>query len=338
MKVTLKEIAKELGIAPATVSRALSNHPEISDSTKKKVKAAAKRMGYRTNQIASSLRSGITNNIGVLIPNAEHWFFGSVINGISNLASKKGYNVLIYQSNETEEFERKGIETFIDARVDGIIVSVSKRTTNYAHFDNARKLMVPIVFFDRIYDSVQFSSVTIDDQLGGFLATESLIRSGYKRIAHTTGPLYVKAFSERLKGYKNALEHYHIDFDEKLVFNGECSVASGQMGVQYYMGLEHKPDAIFAVEDFTALGTLKELKKLSIKVPDEMGVFGFCNDPFGDYLSPSLSSVDQKTIQMGEEAFNLLYESLHNTSGRTNIQRRILIPELIERESSKKPM
>ncbi len=337
MKVTLKEIAKELGIAPATVSRALSNHPEISDSTKKKVKAVAKRMGYRANQIASSLRSGKTNNIGVIIPNAEHWFFGSVINGISNLASKKGYNVLIYQSNETEELERKGIETFIDARVDGIIVSVSKRTTNYAHFDNARKLMVPIVFFDRIYDNLQFSSVTIDDQLGGFMATESLIRSGYKRIAHTTGPLYIKAFAERLKGYKNALEHYHIEFDEKLVFNGECSVASGQMGVQYYMGLEHKPDAIFAVEDFTALGTMKELKKLSIKIPDEIGVFGFCNDPFGDYLSPSLSSVDQKTIQMGEEAFNLLYESLHNDSGRSNIQRRILIPELIERESSRKP-
>ena len=337
MKVTIKEIAHELGIAPATVSRALSNHPEISDSTKKKVNAVAKSMGYRANKIASSLRSGKTNIIGVIIPNAEHWFFGSVVNGISNLASKKGYNVLIYQSNETEELEKKGIETFIEARVDGIIVSLSKGTTNYSHFEYAKNLMIPIVFFDRIYDNMQFSSVTIDDYLGGFMATESLIKAGYKRIAHTTGLLHIKAFSERLKGYKSALEHYNIDFDEKLIYNGECSVISGVKGVQYYMGLENKPDAIFAVEDFTALGTLKELKKLSILVPDEIGVFGFCNDPFGDYLTPSLSTVDQKTIQMGEEAFNLLYDYFNDNSGRSNIQRRILMPELIERESSRKP-
>lgn len=336
MKVTLKNIAQELGIAPATVSRALSDHPEISASTKKKVKALAKRLGYRTNKIASSLRLGKTNVIGVLIPNAEHWFFGSVINGISNLASKKGYNVLIYQSNESEEFEKKGIDTFIDARVDGIIVSISKGTTNYSHFDYLKELKIPIAFFDRIYDNTQFSSVTIDDFQGGFMATESLIKSGYKRIAHASGPLHIKAFSDRLKGYLEALKQYNYKVDEKLIFKGDCTIKSGELGVQYFLGLSKRPDAIFAVEDFTALGIIKELKKHDIKIPDEIGVFGFCNDPFSDFITPSLSTVDQKTIQMGEEAFNLLYEIIHSNNDNINIQRRILMPTLLERESSKK--
>lgn len=334
MKVTIKEIAQELGIAPATVSRALNDHPEISESTKKKVNAVAKKMGYRANKIASSLRSGKTKLIGVIIPNAEHWFFGSVVNGISNLASKKGYNVLIYQSNETEEFEKKGVETFIEARVDGIIVSVSKETTNYEHFEHARSLNIPVIFFDRVYDNLQFSSVTIDDFAGGFIATESLIKAGYCRIAHTTGLLHIKAFSDRLSGYKSALEKYNIKYDESLVYNGDCSLDAGQKSVQYFMKLKNKPDAIFAVEDFTALGALKELKKLSIKVPDQFGIIGFCNDPFGDFLTPTLSTVDQKTIQMGEEAFNLLFDSIHDKSEKTAIQRRILLPELIIRESS----
>lgn len=333
-KVTIRDIAQELGIAPATVSRALSDHPEISSSTKKKVRAIAERLNYRTNKIASSLRSGRTNVIGVLIPTAEHLFFGSIIHAISNLASKKGYDVLIYQSNESEAFEKKGIETFTDARVDGILVSISKNTKDFSHFKNVKDKGIPIAFFDRTYDDLEISSVCIDDYFGGFLATESLIKSGYKRIAHISGPQHIKAFSDRVKGYKDALIKNNLNIEDKLIFNGDISIEAGRKGVQYFYSLKHKPDAIFAVEDFTALGALKELKDLSVKVPAEFGVFGFCNDLFGEHITPSLSTIDQKTSQMGEEAFNLLYELIQKRGEKTNSQKRVLTPSLIIRESS----
>ncbi|WP_163409850.1 LacI family DNA-binding transcriptional regulator [Flavobacterium ajazii] len=335
-KVTISDIAKELGIAPATVSRALSNHPEISASTKKKVKSVAERMDYRPNKMASSLRSGKTKLIGVLIPTAEHLFFGSVIHGISNLASQHGYDVLIYQSNESEEFEKKGIDTFIGARVDGILASISKNTTDFSHFESAKEKNIPIAFFDRTNDTLGISSVCIDDYLGGFMATESLIKSGYKRIAHISGPLHIKAFTERIRGYKAALKQHNIDFENNLIYNGDISIEAGRKGVEYFLNLENKPDAIFAVEDFTALGALKELKSKNIKVPEQFGVIGFCNDLFGEHITPSLSTVDQKTVQMGEEAFNLIYELISKKGEKTNYQKRVLIPLLITRESSKK--
>lgn len=335
-KITISDIAKELGIAPATVSRALSDHPEISASTKKKVKAVAERLDYSPNKIASSLRSGKTKLIGVLIPTAEHLFFGSVIHGISNLASKHGYDVLIYQSNESEEFEKKGINTFIGARVDGILVSISKNTTDFTHFKAAKEKNIPIAFFDRTNDDLEISSVCIDDYLGAFIAAESLIQSGYKTIAHISGPQHIKTFSERVRGYKAALNQYNINFDSGLIYTGDISIEAGRKGVDYFLNSKNKPDAIFAVEDFTALGALKELKETGIKVPDEFGVIGFCNDLFGEHISPSLSTVDQKTVQMGEEAFQLIYELISKKGEKTNIQKRILIPELILRESSKK--
>lgn len=335
-KITLNDIAKELGIAPATVSRALSNHPEISASTKKKVKAAAERLDYRPNKIASSLRSGKTKIIGVLIPTAEHLFFGSVIHGISNLASQHGYDVLIYQSNENEEFEKKGIDTFIGARVDGILASISKNTIDFSHFESVKKKNIPIAFFDRTNDDLEISSVCTDDYMGAFMATESLIKSGYQRIAHISGPQQIKAFTERIRGYKAALNEYNINFDQNLIYSGDISIEAGRKGVQYFLELEKKPDAVFATEDFTALGALKELKERKINVPNQFGVMGFCNDLFSEHITPSLSTVDQKTVQMGEEAFNLIYELISKKGEKINQQRRILTPALILRQSSNK--
>lgn len=335
-KVTISDIAKELGIAPATVSRALSDHPEISSSTKKKVKTAAERLDYRPNKMASSLRSGKTKIIGVLIPTAEHLFFGSVIHGISNLASKHGYDILIYQSNESEEFEKKGIDTFIGARVDGILVSISKNTNDFSHFESVKDKNIPIAFFDRTHDDLAISSVCIDDYLGAYWATESLLKSGYKRISHISGPQHIKAFTERIRGYKAALNRYNLPFDPNLIFDGDISIEAGRKGIQYFLALENKPDAVFAVEDFTALGALKELKDLKIETPNDFGVIGFCNDLFGEHISPSLSTVDQKTVQMGEEAFQLIYELISKKGEKINPQKRILTPTLIIRESSKK--
>ena len=331
-RTTINDIAKELNITAATVSRALSNHPEISAKTKKTVQEAAKRLDYTQNQIASSLRSGKTRVIGVMIPTAEHPFFGSVVHGISNLASKNGYAVLIYQSNESYDYEVQGIKTFIGARVDGIIASLSKETSDYSHFLDAKKRNIPIVFFDRVNEDLGIPCVVIDDYQGAYFATEYLIKQGYRRIGHIAGPQYIKAFNERLKGYVSALQANQIHFDPALVYQGNISIEAGKAGTHHLLSLDPVPDAIFTVEDFTALGVLKELKEQSITVPGQFGLFGFSNELFSAHTSPALTTIDQQTVPMGEESFKMLHAMME--TGRTDTMKIILDPIPIIRESA----
>ncbi|MFD2164099.1 LacI family DNA-binding transcriptional regulator [Paradesertivirga mongoliensis] len=335
-RVTINDIARELNITAATVSRALSDHPEISSGTKKIVKETALRLDYSPNKVASSLRSGKTNIIGVIIPTAEHIFFGSVIHGISNAASKNGYEVLIYQSNESEQFEKKGIDAFINARVDGILASIAKDTKDFSHFSYVKEKNIPIAFFDRFNDNLGISSVCIDDYRGAFLAVETLVNEGYNRIAYISGPLHIKTFSERVRGYKDALEHYNLDSDPELIYPGDISIESGRKAIKKFFKLDNKPDAVCAVEDFTALGALKELKEMGVNVPEEFGVIGFCNDLFGEHISPSLSTVDQQTVAMGEEAFDLINKLINNEPANQRVHKKVLEPLIIIRESSKR--
>lgn len=335
LNVTIADIAKSLNTTSATVSRALNNHPGISIKTKKRVLRTAEKLNYRRNSIASALRSGQTGIIGVIIPSAEINFFGSVVHGIENMANQKGYNVLIYQSNESWEHEQKGIETLLNARVDGIMVSMAKEKNDYTHFLNAKQAKMPLVFFDRSADELEIDSVLIDDHRGGYLATKHLIEQGYKRIAHISGPQHLKIFKARLTGYKAALKDNGISFDSKLVFNGDVSIDAGRNAIQYFLKLSNPPDAVFAVEDFTALGALKELKHNHIAIPEDFGVIGFANEAFGEHITPSLSTIDQQTVNMGKEAFQLmlkLIEEKDNT--KTSIVNKILEPIPIFRNSS----
>lgn len=335
--VTLNDIAKELEMTAATVSRALSDHPEISAKTKRVVQEAAQRLNYNSNRIASSLRSGKTNVIGVLIPTAENAFFGSVIHGITNLASKSGYSVLIHECEESYELEVKGIETLIGARVDGIIVSLSRNTLKYDHFLEVKRRNIPLVFFDRVPDEMDIPSVVIDGYNGAFLATQHLIDQGYKRIGHISGPTYIKTFNDRFRGYLAALQTNNIPVDEGIIYTGNISIESGMEGTRHLLQLQNPPDAIFAAEDFTALGALKELKSSKIQVPQEFGIFGFCNDMFSEHTTPSLSTMDQQTVLMGQEAFKLLFDMIKNgVSDQANATRKIIEPKPIFRESSMK--
>jgi LacI family transcriptional regulator len=339
-KATITDIARELNTTAATVSRALSNHPRISDKTKKSVHLAASKLKYKRNRVASSLRSGKTHVIGVIIPSAEINFFGSVVHGIESIANTHGYTVLLYQSNESREYEEKGLETFLSARVDGILVSLAKGTTDYSHFREIKSRGIPIVFFDRTHDDLGINSVVIDDYKGAYMATEHLISGGYKRIAHITGPLHLKNFHDRLNGYRDAIKAAGLNFEESLVYKGNVSIESGREGVRYFMELPEPPDAIFATEDFTALGVMKELKERGIRIPDQFGVIGFANELFGEHITPTLSTVDQQTIQMGKSALNLLLELIEKkqaTDGR--VQKIILEPRIIFRNSSvRKPV
>jgi LacI family transcriptional regulator len=334
-KTTIADIAKELNTTPATVSRALSNHPGISEKTKQSVHLAASKLNYKRNRIASSLRSGKTHLIGVIIPSAEINFFGSVVHGIESIANVNGYNVLLFQSNEMRDYEEKGLETFLSARVDGILVSIAKDTIDYSHFKEMKKRGIPMVFFDRTNDDLGIDSVVIDDYKGAFLATQHLISQGYTRIAHISGPQHLKNFYDRLKGYMGALQSNKIKIDPALIYSGNVSIESGKEGVRHLFSLTQPPDAIFATEDFTALGVISELKERMINVPEQVGVIGFANELFGQHITPSLSTVDQQTIQMGKSSLELLVGLIEQKEIKDRKQQKIVLePLLITRQSS----
>jgi len=312
-------------------------HWLIKRKTPKRVLKTAEKLQYRRNSIASSLRKGQTGIIGVIIPSAKINFFGSVVHGIENMANQQGYNVLIYQSNESWEQEQKGIETLLNARVDGIIVSMAKEKNDYKHFVKARQANMPIVFFDRANDDLSIDSVLIDDFKGGYIATTHLIEQGYKRIAHITGPKHLKIFKARLDGYKKALQSKGLKFNPTYIFEGDVSIDAGRNAIQYFLKLANPPDAVFAVEDFTALGVIKELKLNKIAIPQEFGVIGFANENFGEHISPSLSTIDQQTVNMGIEAFSLIVKLIEQKSNKNNIvQKKILEPIPVFRTSSLK--
>ena len=334
-KATIADIAKELNTTAATVSRALSNHPRISSRTKESVHEAASKLKYKRNRIASSLRSGKTQVIGVIIPSAEINFFGSVVHGIESIANTHGYNVLLYQSNETKDYEEKGLETFLSARVDGILVSIAKGTHDFSHFREIKNRGVPIVFFDRANDNLGIDSVVIDDYKGAFGATKHLITQGYQRIAHIAGPAHLKNFNDRIRGYTDALIEQGITPDNSLIYHGNVSIESGKEGTHYLLSMEDPPDAVFAAEDFTALGVIKVLKEKNIKIPEQFGVVGFANELFGEHISPTLSTVDQQTIQMGKSALNLLLELIDSKEVKGRVQQKLVLePQFIWRESS----
>jgi LacI family transcriptional regulator len=337
-KVTIADIAKELNLTGATVSRALNNRKGTSEETRILVQETAERMNYRRDRIAWSLRSGRTNIIGVIIPSAEINFFGSVVHGIESLANQHGYNVLIYQSNEQPEYEKKAIETFLSTRVDGILASIAKETMEFSHYLEIKEKGVPLVFFDRANDSLNIPSVVIDDYKGAYAATEHLLKQGYKRIAHIAGQQHLKIFKDRLNGYKAALTAYGIPIEEELVYFGNVSIDAGRLAVRHFLELPHPPDAVFAVEDFTALGVIKELKDKQIDIPGAFGVIGFANESFDEHITPSLSSIDQQTVQMGKEAFRLLMELIENNIVTDQLTKSsiILQPVPIFRESSRK--
>ncbi|MFD3002342.1 LacI family DNA-binding transcriptional regulator [Pontibacter toksunensis] len=334
-KVTIQDIAKELNISFSTVARALNDHPAISEATKKLVRKTAQRLNYRQNKLASSLRSGHSNTIGIMVPSLDVSFFSSVVHGIEKIMNENGYSILLYQSNESYESEKKGIETFLNSRVAGIIASVAKETQTHEHFAEIQRRRIPLLFFDRALEALQVPSVTIDDYKGGFLATEHLIRQGYKRIVHITAGQTIGIFKERLRGYVNALKLYDLPVDKNLILYGDFSLDFGRQCVKELYQNNIPFDAVFALEDFTAMGALQQLLDYKVHVPEEVGVIGFANESFGALVTPGLSSIDQQTVHMGEAAAELFLKMLRSEDLYNNLPERIVLaPHLIARAST----
>ncbi|WP_207427531.1 LacI family DNA-binding transcriptional regulator [Pedobacter sp. SYSU D00535] len=333
-RVTILDIANELNITFSTVARALNDHPAISEATKKAVRETAERLNYRQNKIASSLRSGRTNIIGVIVPSLHVSFFSSVVHGIERVMNENGYTTLLYQSNESKKHEDKGIETFLQSRVDGIIASITTETDDVTAYKEITKRNVPLIFFDRKPEELSVSSVTIDDYKGGFIATQHLIQQGYKKILHITAEQNISIFKERLRGYIDALRHYNIPVDEDLIIKGKFSLDFGKTVVKDFRERGIGYDGVFALEDYTAMGVMQQLMEYKIRVPEEVGVIGFANEAFGSLVTPQLSTIDQQTITMGEEAAKLFLELQKQGKTNTETAKKIVLEPILQIRAS----
>jgi LacI family transcriptional regulator len=339
-QVTIKDIARELGISPSTVSRALKDHPDISPLTKKAVNELAEKLNYQPNIVALSLRQSKTNTLGVIIPEIVHFFFSTVISGIEDVAYGAGYNVILAQSNESQSREISDIKALFNSRVDGMLMSLSRETTNFDHIESIISKGVPIVFFDRVYNNVQASKIIVDDFTGAKDATLHLIEQGCKRIAHIEGPPNLDISKQRLEGYKEALKENNISFNKDLVVVCPSgTIEEGKKAAEQLLKLPNPPDGIFASNDPSAMGAMQTIKEFGLKMPEDVAIVGFSNWFFSSLMDPPLTSVDQPGFEMGQEAAKLLIRQIEKQDkDKADIapETKILKTRLIVRKSSLK--
>lgn len=339
IQVTIKDIARELGISPSTVSRALKDHPDISPETKKAVNALAEKLNYQPNIVALNLRQSKTNTIGVIIPEIVHFFFSTVISGIEDIAYSAGYNVILAQSNESLQREKTDIKALFNSRVDGMLISISRETTEFDHIESIISKGVPIVFFDRVYDNNQLSKVLVDDFEGAKEATLHLIKQGYKRIAHLEGPPNLAISKQRLEGFLEAHKQNNLSVNKELIV--PCpfgTIEEGKSATAKLLKLKNPPDAIFASNDPAAMGSMQAIKEQGLKIPNDVAVVGFSNWLFSSMMDPPLTSVDQPGFEMGQEAARILIRHIERKDKDSEIvpETKILKTKLIVRESSLK--
>lgn len=335
-QTTIVDIAEVLGISKSTVSRALTDHPDVNPGTKKAVIELATQLEYERNALAINLLRQKTNIIGVIVPNIVRHFFSSTISGIEDIAYNAGYKVMMCQSNETYEREIINTHVLATSRVDGVLVSVSKETKDFDHFKQFYKKGIPLVFFDRIGEGIPASRVISDDTLGAFKAVEHLIRQGCKRIAHLTGPAHLSISRDRLKGYLQALEHYQLPVDPTLIIPCDLTEAGAHACTTRLLDLPQRPDGLFALVDIVGIGALHALRERQVKVPEEIAVVGFGNEPIASYIRPALSTVEQPAYEIGRLAAQLFLDQVHREGMPFVPETRVLQTELIVRDSSRR--
>jgi DNA-binding LacI/PurR family transcriptional regulator len=335
-QVTIKDIARLLGVAPSTVSRALQGHPDISEEKKREINELAAKLRYKPNIVALSLKQGHSNTIGLIIPEIVHFFFSQVISGIEDVAHKAGYTVIICQSNEKYDREIDNCRTLIAHQVEGILVSISKETNDFQHFKEIQDNGIPLVFFDRIAPGIQADQVITDDMESAYLATIHLVEQGRKRIAHFAGPQNLAIGRDRKAGYLKALAEAGIPCNQEMCTEVDSfEKAFSQVAIMIRNGI--LPDAIFAANDLTAIGAMKSLKKEGIKIPEDVAVVGFSSGRFAEIADPLLTSVDQHGYEMGSLATHMLLSRIQNQGADFPCEIKVLKGDLIIRNSSCPP-
>ena len=337
--VTIKDIAKALGLSTSTVSRALRDSYEISPETKKRVLEYSEKNNYRPNPIALSLKEKRSRSIGVVVCEIANSFFSQIINGIESIAYDKCYNVIIAQSHESYEREVLNVQYLASRSIDGLLVSVSSETQEMEHLKNLHERGFPIVFFDRVVDELQTHKVIVDNFKGAYDATVHLAKSGFRNIAALAGSEYLSITKERLSGYAKALEDEGRSYDESLVrycLHGGMLYEEVEAALDQLLELPNKPDAILASADKLTTNCMRYFKKHKIRVPEDVALIGFSNLDLTDLLSPSLSVVRQPAFEMGQLSTELLIQQIESKRPVKDFERSILPPQLFVRESSEK--
>ncbi len=333
-KTTIKDIARALGIHHTTVSRALRDHPDVKPETKEKIKKMAEKLNYQPNLFARNLRNNQANLIGVLVPEIQHHFFASAISGMEEIAQEHGYVLLVCQSNENYEREVMNTKALFGNRVAGMLVSVAQTTRTDEHFRWFLKSGGRIVFFDRVLDIPNTIKVVVDDRAGGYKATKYLIDKGRKRIAHIGGTKNLLISHERYNGYVQALQEAGLPVDKRLVVWSGFHEENGAKAIKQILKRGEPPDAVFAVNDPVALGAMTVLKQRGLKIPRDVSVVGFSNNPISAFVDPPLTTIEQPAYQMGMEAIKALLEQVQNGEEPPEDKKIVLKTKLIIRSSA----
>jgi LacI family transcriptional regulator len=309
-RTTLRDLAKKLNLSASTISRALNDSPEISDATKSKVLKAASALNYHPNILARGLINKQTKIIGVIVPEITHNFFSLAISGISRVAYDAGYVIMLCESNESYDREVINTSALVSNQIAGLIVSISQKTKRHDHFEYLQRIGIPLVFFDRVCESLKTSKILVDDYGGAFRAVEYLIKKGRKRIAHLGGTEHLSISRDRFTGYLDALNTFAIPFDNDLVYFGGFQEENGVKGMQVLFESEKKLDAVFAVNDPVAIGAYEEIRNHGLRIPDDIAVVGFSNNPVAAIIDPPLTTIDQPAYELGRRAAIVLLEQI----------------------------
>ncbi len=333
---TIKDIAKRLNISISTVSRALKNAPDVSNETKNAVMSVAEELHYQPNRLAVSFRVKQTNTIGVIVPNLDY-VLSTMVKGIDEVALEAGYTVMVCQSNESFGREVLNTSRMLQSLVDGLIISVSSETKTFDHIKKFVERDLPIVAFDRIVPEIIAPNVILDNEYAGYLATEHLIEQGYKNIAILAGPKNLGISNARMDGYLKAHKENNLKVDQKNIIHCDFNQDYAYFATKELLKSKNRPDAIFTISDRMAIGAMIAIKERGLKMPTDIGLIGFNNEPMLSLLTPTISSIEQPMFEIGKMAAKIFIERLHSEDN-SNVTTEILKPRLIIRESSKRKM
>jgi LacI family transcriptional regulator len=334
-QVTMKEIAKKLGVSVSTVSRAMKDSPELHPDTKKRIVEMAKSMNYQYNLLAQSLRISRSKVLGVIVPELTSHFFSSNISGIQDTAYKRCYNIMICQSNESYDQEKANIRTLVSSQVDGLLISLSRETKTYEHLQDIYDRGIPFIMFDRVTEEIPVSKITVDDAHGAYLVVKHLLDQGCRKIAYFSGPEDLYISKKRKEGYLEALAEYGIPAKDSKIYFTDLTPEMNRMVTIQMLESGDLPDAVFAMIDPVAVDVMIVLKERGIKIPEQIALAGFTNNPTSAVVEPSLTTVSQPGYEMGQLAANHLLDQLEEIV-TDEPQSFVMLTTLVPRNSSKK--
>ena len=335
-RATIYDLAKELGISPSYVSKALSNHHSVSEVIRQRVKEKAEQLNYNHNSRAANLRRGQSKTIGVVVPHINQNFFSDVISGIEEVCFANNHSLVICQSHESYEKEGKAIETLIQQNVDCILISNAEETTGADHLRQIVQNKIPIIQFDRCLESFDSFKVINDNREVSYKAVKSLINEGYRNIAFLGGPLAVNVFHERKEGFIAAIAEAELPIPYNYIVDNVLTRERGKAAALSLLGFSNPPDAIFTVSDHQSLGVLDAAALLNIRIPDELGVFGFADESFTQLVTPSLSTIDQHSLEIGRKAAELYFERIYQQKHPPRTETIVVASDIRIRQSSRR--